>query len=307
VPIRGDDVKKRFGTHPKAWLHALLTYPRFLGTIKPTLMGEAACELAPRLAIHHGSWWSKQLFPPVAKKILAISPHPDDESIGCGGLLLSHVGYSEIRIVNVYNGDGGGSLAEEPWRNEPEYRARLAEVRRNELNDVATVLQASEVVGFGVSDCMGIPGDKESAALKRIIEDFAPEIVLLPWFLDNHPHHKLTNQIFAAAADGLDLMVLAYEIWGLLGLVNAFIDISDVIDRKRAMIALHASQMRTIDYGQYAESLARMRAFHYPVRDNRSGAVEAYLALPCADYCDLVRMMMVSEPSCEKLSSFADT
>jgi N-acetylglucosamine malate deacetylase 1 len=284
-------VKKRFGTHPKAWLHALLTYPRFLGTIKPTLMKEAACELAPRLAIHHRSWWPKQLFPPVAKKLLVISPHPDDESIGCGGLLLSHVGCSEIRIVSVYNGDGGGSLGEETWCDEPEYRERLAAVRWNELNEVATVLQASELVGFGVSDCLGIPGVKESSALKRILQDFAPEIVLLPWFLDNHPQHKLTNQIFAVAAKDLDLMVLAYEIWGLLGLVNAFIDISDVMDRKRAMIALHASQTRTIDYGRYAESLARVRAFHYPVRDDRSGAVEAYLALPCADYCDLVRMM----------------
>ena len=288
-------MKKRFRLHPRAWLDALLTYPRFLGTIKPALMREAARELAPRLAIHHGCWWAKQLFAPVAKRILAISPHPDDESIGCGGLLLSHVGYSEIRIVTVYNGDGGGSLADEPWRDDPEYRARLTEVRSNELNEVATMLQASEVVGLGVSDCVGIPGVKESAALKRILEDFAPEIVLLPWFLDNHPHHKLTNQMFVVAANGLDLMVLAYEIWGLLALVNAFIDISDVMDRKRAMIALHASQTRTVDYVRYAESLARTRAFHYPVRDNRSGAVEAYLALPCADYCDLVRLMMASE------------
>jgi LmbE family N-acetylglucosaminyl deacetylase len=251
-------------------------------------MNGPARELAPRLAIYHGSWWPKQLVPPLAKKILAISPHPDDESIGCGGLLLSHVGYSEIRILNVYNGDGGGVLGEGPWRDDPGYRTRLAEVRRRELDGVAAMLRA-DVIRFGISDCIGVPGASEIAVLRRILKNFAPDIVVLPWFLDNHPHHRITNHIFIEAATGLNLMVLAYEIWGLLS-PNAFFDVTDVLDRKRQMIAIHASQIRTVDYVQYAEALARMRAFHHPVRDNRSGAVEAYLALPCADYCDLARL-----------------
>ena len=274
---------------PRAWLDTLLTYPRFLGTIKPELMKSAARELAPRLAVLHGSWWPKQLVAPVAKKILAISPHPDDESIGCGGLLLSHVDHSEIRIVNVYNGDGGGALGEESWRDDADYRVRLANVRRKELDEVAAMLRA-EVIRFGISDSIGVPGASEIAALRRILESFAPDIVVLPWFLDNHPHHRITNRIFVEAAKGLDLMVLAYEIWGLLS-PNAFFDITDVLSRKCEMIEMHASQLRTVDYVQYAEALARTRAFHCRVKDNRSGAVEAYLALPCADYCDLARLV----------------
>jgi N-acetylglucosamine malate deacetylase 1 len=281
-------VRTAFRLTPRAWLDALLTYPRFLGTIKPELMKSAARELAPRLAVFHRSWWPKQLVPPLAKKILAISPHPDDESIGCGGLLLSHVDQSEIRIVNVYNGDSGGALGEEAWRDDPDYRTRLANVRRRELDGVAAMLRA-EVIRFGISDSVGVPGASEIAALRRLLESFAPDIVVLPWFLDNHPHHRITNRIFVEAAKGLDLMVLAYEIWGLLS-PNAFFDITDVLNRKREMIAIHASQLCTVDYVQYAEALARTRAFHYRVRDNRSGAVEAYLALPCADYCDLARL-----------------
>jgi hypothetical protein len=86
-------------------IDSFLTYPRFLGTIKPELMRSAASELAPRLASWQASVWPKRLEPPLAKRILAISPHPDDEAIGCGGLLLAHANKSEIRIVNVYNGD----------------------------------------------------------------------------------------------------------------------------------------------------------------------------------------------------------
>jgi LmbE family N-acetylglucosaminyl deacetylase len=274
--------------HPRAWLDSQLTYPRFLGTIKPELVRNSSSELTPRLELHRASWWPKRLEPPVAKRILALSPHPDDESIGCGGFLLAHAGKAEIHIVNVYNGDGGGALEEGPWRNDPAYRNKLADLRARELDQVAAMLQASAVTRFGVSDCDGAPGATEVAELRRILQTFRPEVMLLPWMLDNHPHHKNTNRLFADAAEGLDLLVLGYEIWSLLS-PNAYFDISDVQDRKRDLIALHVSQLRTVDYIAYSEALARMRAFHNSVRENRTGAVEAFVALPCRDYCDLVR------------------
>ncbi len=83
-------------------------------------------------------------------------------------------------------------------------------------------------------------------------------------------------------------MVIGYEIWGLLT-PNAYLDISDFLQRKRELISQYISQTRTVDYISYAEALARTRAFHLPVNENRSGFVEAYVALPCRDYCDLVR------------------
>jgi len=274
--------------HPRAWLDALLTYPRFLGTIKPGLVRNCSSELTPRLELHRGSWWPKRLEPPVAEKILALSPHSDDESIGCGGFLLAHAGRAEIQIVNVYNGDGGGALEEGPWRNDPGYRSRLVDVRARELDQVAGTLRASRVTRFGVSDCDGAPGATEVAALRRILQTFTPEVMLLPWILDNHPHHKSTNRLLADAAQGLDFLVLGYEVWSLLS-PNAYLDISDVQDRKRDLIGLHVSQLRTVDYLAYSEALAGVRAFHNPVRENRTGAVEAFVALPCRDYCDLVR------------------
>src|SRR5262249_10130185 len=124
--------------------------------------------------------------------------------------------------------------------------------------------------------------------LAGVIEETRPEIILLPWFLDKHPHHRETNRIFAAAARGVRAMVLGYEIWGLLN-PNAFFDITELQKRKRELIEIYASQLLTVDYLNYAEGLARARAFHLPVRPSRGGAVEAFLALPCHDYCDFAR------------------
>lgn len=275
------------GMHPRAWLDSMLTYSRFLGTIKPELMAGAKEELAARLGLLEASSWPKRLEAPFAKRILAISPHPDDEAIGCGGLLLAHAGHAEIRIVNVYNGDGGGALAEGPWRDDPDYKLRLVAARAHELDLAAEQLHAAHVLRLGVSDCSGAPGPAEEAALRRELETFRPDVIVLPWLLDRHPHHRATNELLARAASGIDAMVLGYEIWGLTT-PNAYLDITGLLEKKLEIIALYDTQMRTVDYVAFARGLASVRAFSLSVGARRDGAAEAYIALPCSDYCELV-------------------
>jgi LmbE family N-acetylglucosaminyl deacetylase len=281
-------MKLRFPIHPRAWIDSMLSYPRFFGTIKPELMRGSDADLGVLLDARMRAVWPRKLECPLGGRLLAISPHPDDEVIGCGGLLALHSGKAEIRIVNVYNGDGGGELPEGPWRNDAGYRARLVEARSRELDAAAADLQASDVLRFGVSDCDGTPGAGEVRKLRELLLSWRPDVVLLPWFLDKHPHHRLTNRLLADAADGLSFMVLGYEVWGLLP-PNAVVDISGVLDRKLSMVRHYMSQLRTVDYAGYVSGLARARAFHHPVNELRTGAVEAYLALPVADYCELVR------------------
>ena len=82
-------------------------------------------------------------------------------------------------------------------------------------------------------------------------------------------------------------MVLAYEVWQMLE-PNAVLDITDQLDEKLALVTQYRSQTATVDYLGFVEGIAKTRAFYSPVRTNRGGAAEAYLALPNADYCDLV-------------------
>jgi N-acetylglucosamine malate deacetylase 1 len=142
---------------------------------------------------------------------------------------------------------------------------------------------------MGVKESEGSPGRNEVIALRRVLERFRPEIVLLPWFLDNHTHHKAANKLFAQAAQGIRTMVLGYEVWNLLP-PNALLDITDALNNKIELVKKFSSQLRTVDYVGYVLALARSRAFHYPVRDRRDGAVEAYLALPCNEYCDFLEL-----------------
>jgi LmbE family N-acetylglucosaminyl deacetylase len=279
------------GFHPRAWLDAILTYPRFLGTIKPELMRSEPAAVAPRLQLYQESWWPKRLRPPLGNRILVLSPHPDDEAIGCGGLLLAHKECAEIRIVNVYNGDGGGQLPEGPWRNDHDYRARLTVARAAELDKAANAFRVDNVIRFGVSDCDGEVGAGEIAKLRMTLDEFVPDLVVLPWMLDRHPHHLKVNELFLAAAHDRRFMVLGYEIWGPL-FPNAFLDITDHLSRKLEIISIYETQTATVDYQNYAKSLAHTRGFHLGVGEKRAGAAECFLALPCRDYCDLVRHVM---------------
>jgi hypothetical protein len=49
-------MRMRMPLHPRAWIDALLTYPRFLGSIKPELMGVSAGQIEQALKLSCSGW-----------------------------------------------------------------------------------------------------------------------------------------------------------------------------------------------------------------------------------------------------------
>ena len=281
-------IANRMGIYPRTTVHRWLTYPRFLGTIKPQLLQCSQEEFEARLHSFQAGWQPAHISCPIGKRILVISPHPDDESIGAGGILLRHRGLADVHLVTVFNGDRGGALAEGPWQDDATYRKTLVEARRQELAKTATVLGAKSVQNIGVPDTLVEPTKELAERLGGIVEEIRPDAVLIPWYIDRLLDHRVTNVLFAWGCADLPTTVYAYEVWTQLQ-PNAILDISDVLTEKIELIRHYESQIRTVDYVSYAKSLAQVRAFQFPVRPNRGGAVEAFWAMPNKDYCELVR------------------
>jgi LmbE family N-acetylglucosaminyl deacetylase len=273
--------------HPKALVDSLLTYPRFLGTIKPELLGRVDAELRARTGSFRHAWWPGELNCPLGERVLVIAPHPDDETIGAGGFLLRHRGLAELHVINVFNGERGGRLERGPWEDITDYKAELVATRREELGRVGAVLGLSSVQQLDLPDCAIDPDPGVALRLRAAVDRISPDILMLPWYLDAHRDHRVTNVLYAWGCADLSCMVLGYEVWQMLE-PNAFLDITDQLDEKLAILSKYRTETETIDYLGFVEGLARTRAFYSPVRPNRSGAVEAYLALPNADYCNLV-------------------
>lgn len=273
--------------HPRALIDAFLTYPRFLGSIKPDLLSSSAAEFQARLKALNRAWWPRELEVVEGKCILVLSPHPDDESIGPGGFLLRHRGKSAIHLLVVFNGEGGGRLESGPWENTPAYKSRLAAERRREIAIAARRLEAESVHHLDFPDGAVDPDMAAALQIRAAVERVKPDIVLLPWFLDRQRDHRVVNVLYAWACRDLPAMVLSFEIWEMLQ-PNAIIDISGVLDEKLELIRGYRTQTATVDYVALCRSLAGARAFYNPVRPDRTGAVEAFFALPGPEYCELV-------------------
>jgi LmbE family N-acetylglucosaminyl deacetylase len=110
---------------------------------------------------------------------------------------------------------------------------------------------------------------------------------VLPWFLDGHGDHRRTNFLYSRACGDLEATVLGYEIWSMLE-PNAVFDITEYLADKLSLIRNYPSQLRTVDYVGYASCLATVRAYHAALQPFRSGAAEAFVALPNREYCELV-------------------
>jgi LmbE family N-acetylglucosaminyl deacetylase len=273
--------------HPRAFWHSLLTYRRFLGIIKPELMRSREEELLTRLQSLDRRWTPASLKAPLGRRLVVVAPHPDDESIGPGGLLLAHRGQSQIHVINVFNGDAGGQLASTDWQSDPDYRAELVRVRRQEFAAATQMLGASSVEYLDLSDGDSDVSIQTSEKLGAAVREHRPDVVLLPWYLDGQRDHRVTNVLYAWSCRDLECMVLGYEIWTLCQ-PNAIFDIADLLEVKIRLVETYVTQLATVDYVEYVRGLAHTRAFLQGTGPRRAGAAEAYFALPNTDYCELV-------------------
>ncbi len=186
----------------------------------------------------------------VGGPVAVVAPHPDDESLACGGLLalLARDGVA-ARVAVVTDGTGShpNSLAYP--------RQRLREVR--EAETVAALdalgLPRDAVRFLGQPDGrLAHLGDATEAAVAALAEALdGAATVVAPWAGDPHPDHIATAVLVAAACDRLAAppRQVAYPVWAWVrGDEPATrgtpwrLDVSAVRDRKRAAVAAHRSQ-----------------------------------------------------------------
>ncbi|MEZ0307890.1 MAG: PIG-L deacetylase family protein, partial [Ramlibacter sp.] len=111
-----------------------------------------------------------------ARRVLVLAPHPDDETLGCGGTLARLAPTCDVHLVLVTNGDGGGGLP-----------AGTSERRKAEMDAAAQTLGiANPIVHMDEPDGRFVDSPAFRASLAAIIERLSPNWVLLPWLEDTH-------------------------------------------------------------------------------------------------------------------------
>ncbi len=186
-----------------------------------------------------------------ARRVLVLAPHPDDESIGCGGLLVKLAARGvPTRVLLVSDGSGAGELP-----------PGTAEARQQEFR------AALQVLGGLESELLGLPdGALERvpdlpAQLRRAIEAFAPDWVFGPSARDPHRDHRAVAAALARVLPDCSSVQAAwsYETWTALP-ASHVLDIGAELPTKLAALRAHRTALVYGNYLQATEGLARYRS-----------------------------------------------
>lgn len=150
------------------------------------------------------------------RRLLAVLAHPDDESFGIGGTLARYAAEGvDVHVAIATDGAAGSVVADYE-----EQRERLAEVRRQELEEAVAVLGAKlHMLGYRDSGYIDDPAnlhpdafinaDREETAgrIVALIRAIRPQVVITHDETGGYYHpdhimaHEVTRRAFHAAGD----------------------------------------------------------------------------------------------------------
>lgn len=186
--------------------------------------------------------------------ILVISPHPDDESIGCGGTLRRHVVSGDrVFVVFLTSGEKGGH------GSAPEKTLR---VREAEAASAAQILGLAGIEFWREPDGAMRVTRKLVARFREELTALHPTVVYAPHPAEAHLDHQAAVRLVRKALDstpGKKPAVRLYEIWTPLQRMTHIEDITPYIAIKLAAIRAYKSQCKVLDFAAAAQGLARYR------------------------------------------------
>lgn len=183
--------------------------------------------------------------------IVVLAPHPDDESLGCGGLLAHAFDNHGAHVVCMTDG-GGSHPGSALWPAD-----RLAAMRRQELSHAIVRLggQPTDVTWLGHPDgWLGAQDQTRIAAgIVAICRARGSRHLFASAAEDHHEDHRATARIARQVARVMPGLILySFPVWSrwedphlldrLSGQRPVVLDTTLWQDRKRSAIAAHRTQ-----------------------------------------------------------------
>lgn len=194
-------------------------------------------------------------------RLVVVSAHPDDESLGAGGLIAAaHAAGLRVYVVLLTAGESSHQGA--PGAD----RHALATLRLTEMeNALARLAPDSPLVFLGVLD--GQVADAESAitdSLTDLLGEAGNTLLVAPWSRDGHPDHDAAGRAARVAATRTGAHLLEYPVWfwqrhtaeeAPWGEMVCLPLDEELREKKAAAIQCHASQVRPSPDGPGAHAL----------------------------------------------------
>jgi LmbE family N-acetylglucosaminyl deacetylase len=205
---------------------------------------------------------------PDARKVLILAPHPDDESIGCGGTIALYSSKGiDVHLAVISSGE---NIALEYSKD-----IDIAAVRRRELEVSSQILGIKNVYFLGFPDgqlALNKEGIEEK--LKEIIDKINPDIIFAPCPFEHHADHRAVSEAaISFLIKGCAFKVAFYSVYGTIRL-NTLVDISNVMSiKERAVKSYYFSLFRQPDlFNESIKGFNRFWSFYV----RRLGYYEAF-------------------------------
>jgi LmbE family N-acetylglucosaminyl deacetylase len=181
---------------------------------------------------------------PMVANVLVLSPHPDDELIGCGGTLLGLAAAgASIHVVQMTEGMTCQALKDVDEKTRRGIRWKEAEAVAKRFGFTGHYWKTGNM---GNLEANAQNHKKLSAMLVKL----QPSLIFIPSVADLHPEHRIAHQIFQATKHHLpkSCRILEYPVWGFLPKPNIAVDVTAHYSQVLDALYLYKTAMKAVDY-----------------------------------------------------------
>ena len=120
------------------------------------------------------------------KNVLVVAPHPDDETLGCGGTLLSLKANGNkihwLLITDMFETEG--------------YSSNVIMKRDEEIKKIYNSYEFDNLIKLGIpaTQLDVIKKGELISKIANVFDEISPNIVFMPYINDIHSDHKLTSE-----------------------------------------------------------------------------------------------------------------
>lgn len=214
-------------------------------------------------------------------KVMIMTPHPDDETLGCGGTLLRHLQQND-KIYWVIVTEMKDSFSQEKILK-----------RNTEIECVADQYQFEKIfkLGFEAAALDRVPDSDLIMKISKVFQEIQPNIIYVPYPSDIHSDHKAVFDASVACTKWFRYpfieKVLVYETLSETDFTinpdangfrpNIFVNIEPYLEQKIDIMKIYESEISEFPFPR-SEKAIRSLAY---IRGAASGfeAAEAFMLL----------------------------
>ena len=204
----------------------------------------------------------------MAKAVLVVAGHPDDEVLGCGGTIARHVAEGDaVDVIFMADGVSSRQTADDFDR-----------ARR-----IETTEKARQMLGIATTTFLDLPDNRLDSLplievirpLEQAIRRISPQIIYTHHYGDLNVDHRVAHQAVMTACRAMPgssvREILTFEVmssteWGSVGLApflpNLFVDISAYMAIKVRALQAYALEMRPAPHSRSMEHLNYLAQHH---------------------------------------------